>query len=307
LKWKRWASIATILLLTVGVAWTYLVVSYESPLGTDNRVLVKDPNGALSNGTMDDLATLSFAEGGEDLAWTSLQIEIIADEQQYTCSFGSQSTEDLNEGNVVATLGADGSTFTTIIDATEDTFTYLDVPNQLESNISNHTMRFSTTDIFFSEGVQWAFLEGQTIGEITSANSTSWSNETNDRLEWYTYDIAVHRVSPIEGTYLILEDSVIYKIQFLTYYNEEDESRFPTMLISTLDKTEFPALNNPNLVVPSPCLIQSGDETFSHWNATETITLLENGMNICSSPCSPEIIVLFETTIVKIENIESFT
>ena len=289
------------------MAWTYLVVSYESPLGTDNRVLVKDPNGALSNGTMDDLATLSFAEGGEDLAWTSLQIEIIADEQQYTCSFGSQSTEDLNEGNVVATLGADGSTFTTIIDATEDTFTYLDVPNQLESNISNHTMRFSTTDIFFSEGVQWAFLEGQTIGEITSANSTSWSNETNDRLEWYTYDIAVHRVSPIEGTYLILEDSVIYKIQFLTYYNEEDESRFPTMLISTLDKTEFPALNNPNLVVPSPCLIQSGDETFSHWNATETITLLENGMNICSSPCSPEIIVLFETTIVKIENIESFT
>ena len=307
MKWKRWASIATILLLTVGVAWTYLVVSYESPLGTDNRVLVKDPNGALSNGTMDDLATLSFAEGGEDLAWTSLQIEIIVDEQQYTCSFGSQSTEDLNEGNVVATLGADGSTFTTIIDATEDTFTYLDVPNQLESNISNHTMRFSTTDIFFSEGVQWAFLEGQTIGEITSANSTSWSNETNDRLEWYTYDIAVHRVSPIEGTYLILEDSVIYKIQFLTYYNEEDESRFPTMLISTLDKTEFPALNNPNLVVPSPCLIQSGDETFSHWNATETITLLENGMNICSSPCSPEIIVLFETTIVKIENIESFT
>ena len=307
MKWKHWASIATILLLTVGVAWTYLVVSYESPLGTDNRVLVKDPNGALSNGTMDDLATLSFAEGGEDLAWTSLQIEIIADEQQYTCSFGSQSTEDLNEGNVVATLGADGSTFTTIIDATEDTFTYLDVPNQLESNISNHTMRFSTTDIFFSEGVQWAFLEGQTIGEITSANSTSWSNETNDRLEWYTYDIAVHRVSPIEGTYLILEDSVIYKIQFLTYYNEEDESRFPTMLISTLDKTEFPALNNPNLVVPSPCLIQSGDETFSHWNATETITLLENGMNICSSPCSPEIIVLFETTIVKIENIESFT
>ena len=120
MKWKRWASIATILLLTVGVAWTYLVVSYESPLGTDNRVLVKDPNGALSNGTMDDLATLSFAEGGEDLAWTSLQIEIIADEQQYTCSFGSQSTEDLNEGNVVATLGADGSTFTTMIDATED-------------------------------------------------------------------------------------------------------------------------------------------------------------------------------------------
>lgn len=295
------------ILLTLGVAWTYLIVSYEPPLGTDNTVLVKDPDGVLSNGTMDELATLSFAEGGEGLAWTSLQIEIITNEQQYTCSFGSQSTEDLNEGNVVATLGADGSTFTTVIDATEDSFTYLDVPNQQESNITEHTMRFSTTDIFFSEGVQWAFIEGQNIGDITSANSTTWSNETDDRLEWYTYDISVHRVNPIDGTYLIVEDNVIYKIQFLTYYNNDDESRFPTMLISTLDKTEFPALNDPNLVVPSPCLIQSDDGTPSHWNATEIITLLENGMNICSSPCLLEVIVLYETTTVKIENIESLT
>ena len=307
MKWKRWASIATVMLLTLGAAWTYLIVSYEPPLGTDNTVLVKDLEGVLANGTMDELATLSFAEGGEDLAWTSLQIEIMTNEQQYTCSFGSQSIQDLNERNVVATLGADGSTFTTMIDATEDSFTYLDVPNQQESNLSDYTMRFSTTDVFFSEGIQWAFLEGQNIGEITSINSTKWSNATDDRLEWYTYDIAVHRVNPIFGTYLILEDSVVYKIQFLTYYSDEDESRYPTMLISTLDKTEFPALNNPNLVVPSPCLIQSDDDTLSYWNATETITLLENGMNICSSSCFLEVIVLYETRTVKIENIESLT
>ncbi len=307
LKWKRWVSVTAVVLLFVGVAWTFLVVSYESPLGTNNRVLVSDPSSSLSNGSTDELVSLSFAEGGEDLAWSSVQIEITANEQEYTCSFGSQSAEDLNDGKVKSTLGADGSTFTTVVDATGDTFTYFDLPNQQETNASEHTMKFSKTDIFFSEGTQWAFVEGQNIGEITSANSSSWSNETNERIEWYTYDLAVHRVDPNQGTYLIVQDDTTYKLQFLSYYNDDDESRFPTMLISALNKTEYPALNNPNLVVPSPCLIESDDDTLSHWNATESITLIENGVDICSSTCSLEVTILFETTGVKVENIEVIT
>ena len=70
------------MLLLVGVTWTYLVVSYESPLGTDNRVLVSDPADSLSNGSTDEIVTLTFAEGGEDLAWTSVQIEVTANEKQ---------------------------------------------------------------------------------------------------------------------------------------------------------------------------------------------------------------------------------
>lgn len=295
------------MLLFVGVAWTFLVVSYESPLGTNNRVLVSDPDGSLSNGSTDEIVSLSFAEGGEDLAWTSVQIELTVDDQQYTCSFGSQSAEGSNDGSVKSTLGADGSTFTTVVDATTDTFTYFDLPNQQESNESEHTMKFSKTDIFFSEGIQWTFIEGKNIDEITSINISSWSNETNERLEWYTYDLAVHRVDPNPGTYLLVQDDIIYKLQFLSYYNEDDESRFPTMLISALNKTEYPALNDPNLVVPSPCLIQSSDDTFSHWNATESITLIENGVDICPSTCSVEITILFETTGVKVENIETIT
>jgi hypothetical protein len=292
-------------LLFVGVAWTFLVVSYESPLGTNNRVIVSDPSGNLSNGSADELVTLAFAEGGEDLAWSSVQIEVIADEQQYTCSFGSQSAEGSGEGKITSTLGADGATFTTIIDATSDTFTYFDLPNQQESNESEHTMKFSKTDIFFSEGIQWTFVENQDIGEITSANSSTWSNDTDNRLEWYTYDIAVHRVDPNKGTYLLMHDEIIYKLQFLSYYNEADESRFPTMLISSLNKTEYPALSDPSLVIPSPCLIESDDETLSHWNSTETITLLENGIDICSRTCSFEVVMLFETTEVKIDNIDT--
>ena len=307
LKWKRWAFVTAVVLLFVGVAWTFLVVSYESPLGTNNRVIVSDSSNSLSNGSTDELASLSFAEGGEDLDWSSVQIEITANEQQHTCSFGRQSAESSNDGKVKSTLGADGSTFTTMIDATSDTFTYFDLPNQQESNVSVHTMKFSKTDIFFSQGIQWTFVEGQNIGDITSGNSSSWSNETNERIEWYTYDLAVHRVDPNQGTYLIVQDDIVYKLQFLSYYNDDDESRFPTMLISALNKTEYPALNDPNLVVPSPCLIESDDNTLSHWNATESITLIENGVDICSSTCSLKVTILFETVEVKVENIESTT
>ena len=294
------------MLLFVGVAWTYLVVSYESPLGTDNRVLVSDPTDSLSNGSTDKLVTLAFAEGDEDLAWTSVQIEVTANEKQYTCSFGSQSAEDSNTDKVTSMLGADGMTFTTVVDATADSFTYFDLPNQQESNDSAYSIRFSKTDIFLSEGVQWAFVEGKNIGEITSAN-VSWSNETDDRLDWYTYDMAVHRVNPNEGTYLLLEDGIIYKLEILSYYNEDDESRFPTMLISALNKTEYPALNDPNLVIPSPCLIESNDDTFSYWNSTETVTLSENGIDICPGECTFEVNILFETAKVKIENIDIIT
>jgi hypothetical protein len=307
LKWKRWASITAAVLLFVGVAWTFLVVSYESPLGTDNRVLVSDPTDSLSNGSTDELVTLVFAEGGEDLAWASVQIEVTANEKQYTCSFGSQSAEDSNTSKVTSMLGADGTTFTTVVDATAASFTYFDLPNQQESNDSAYSIRFSTTDIFLSEGVQWAFVEDKSIEEITSANSSSWSNETDDRLEWYTYDMAVHRVVPNKGTYLFLEDGIIYKLEILSYYNEDDESRFPTMLISALNKTEYPALNDPDLVIPSPCLIESNDNTFSHWNSTETVTLSENGIDICSGECTIEVNILYETAKVKITNIETIT
>ena len=306
LKWKRWVSVTAVVLLLVGVTWTFLVVSYESPLGTDNRVLVSDPTDSLSNGSTDELATLAFAEGGEDLAWTSVQIGITANEKEYTCSFGSQSAEDSSGGKVVSTLGADGTTFTTSIDARADTFTYFDIPNQQESNDSAYSMRFSKTDIFLSEGVQWAFVEGKNLGEITSANA-SWSNDTDDSLDWYTYDMAVHRVNPNEGTYLLLEDGIIYKLEILSYYNEDDESRFPTMLVSALNKTEYPALSDPNLIIPSPCLIEPNDDTFSHWNSTETVTLLENGIDICSGECTFEVNILFETAKVKITNIEIIT
>ena len=97
-------------------AWTYLVVSYDSPLGTDNVVVIERT--ATSNGTSDVLATLSFQDGAEDLDWASTLIEIEINEQSYTCSFGSQSVDWASNAKVNSRLSSDGVTFSTTIDAT---------------------------------------------------------------------------------------------------------------------------------------------------------------------------------------------
>ena len=107
------ALVATIIL----GAWTYLVVSYDSPLGTDNIVVVNQ-SGSTSNESDDLLATLSFGEDAEDLEWSSLTIEIEANEQVYTCSLGSQSVESDSESKVKSRLSSDGVTFSNTIDAT---------------------------------------------------------------------------------------------------------------------------------------------------------------------------------------------
>ena len=68
--------VATALVATIILgAWTYLVLSYDSPLGTDNTVVVQQSS-STSNGLDDYLATLTFGEGAEDLEWSSLAIEI---------------------------------------------------------------------------------------------------------------------------------------------------------------------------------------------------------------------------------------
>ena len=76
--------VATALVATIVLAaWTYLVVSYDSPLGTNNVVVIE--RSSTSNGTSDILATLSFEDGAEDLDWASMLIELQVAEQTYTC------------------------------------------------------------------------------------------------------------------------------------------------------------------------------------------------------------------------------
>jgi len=295
--------VATALVATIVLgAWTYLVVSYDSPLGTNNVVSIE--RSPTSNGSSDALATLSFQEGAEDLDWASMMIEVVVDEQSYTCSFGNQSVEVDEDAKVESRLSSDGVTFSTTIDATsEDAFTHVSIPMQGEGNESNYTIRASKTDIFFSEGIRWIYLPGSDFRDVNTANESEMSNSTSDRLEWYTYDLAAHRITPNDGTYILSQDGMLYKMQFLSYYNENDESRYISMLTSALIPDEHPALLDTDLVVPSPCLIETTGDSVQ-WNASEAITLHEQDTDICRDRCNLTINITYEMVAVKTENTE---
>ena len=259
-----------------------------------------------SDASMDNyLAQLSFADDAEDLLWSSIEITLFIEDKPNSCSFGSQSNSEQLDGNISSKLSADGSTFTTVVDATDtESFSYLDVSQQLEVNESQYWMKFSSTDVFFGENIRWTFLEGVEFSEVEIVAENELSNDTENRLEWYEYDLSVHRVNPNDGTYLIEKEDSWFKIKFLTYYNSEDESRYPTMQIAAVGNTSFPALQNPDLVVPSPCMIISDDVESDYWDSDETIILIENGVNLCDGKCSIKLEIKFETIAVEIDESE---
>ena len=304
-----WSRVFIGLALTLGVVtavWSLVIVSYESDLGTENGILVTEYDAVATNGSSDVLATLSFDKGGEPIPWSSLQLQLEIGQEAYGCTFGSQSAEADEASRVQPSLGADGQTFLTQIDATrEEQFTFVDVPNQASSNESDYTLRFSKTDVHLNDGVRWQFVEEESIENDFELDDTQFVNATEERLDWYTYDLAVHRVTPNDGVYVFEQDNQRYKIQFLTYYNDADEARYPTMLVSSLTPDTFPALNNPELVSPSPCLIMSEDIDRVNWDTDETITLRENGLNICEVDCNFSLVATFEGVTVRIVQSET--
>jgi len=301
MNWKRLAAATAILIVIAAAFWSYLVVTYESELGTSNVVKVDLTDSVSDSSSDNQLVSLDFSDDAEDLSWSSLEISIIVDQEIYGCSFGSQSNSEMEDSKVVPRLGADGQTFTTEVDATDsESYTFFDVAQQFESNESDYWMKFSSTDIYLDSDVTWAFFEGAYFSEVQSVPE-EMSNLTEDRLEWYEYDMAVHRVNPSDGVYVFAKDDLSLKVKFLTYYNEDDESRYPTMQIASVGNTSFPALDNPDLVVPSPCKIITDDLDTDFWNANETIHLIENGGNICDGVCEIELAIKYETINVEIE------
>jgi len=288
-------------LLIVGAVWYLQIVNYESSLGTNNVVNVDNNEEGHSNNIDDVLSVLSFKGEAENLSWSSLEITMIDQGQEYACTFGSQSSDNGQTGKIHSTLGADAKTFTTVIDATsEDEFTLIDISNQVESNESSYWLKFSKTDLFFAEDVRWKFLPNIEFASVETVNVSELSNNTDDRIEWYEYDFSVHRVIPNDGVYVIEKNDSLYKIKIISYYNSDDDSRYPTMQVSALNGTEFPALQNPNLVVPSPCKIIVDDQQPNYWNANETIILKENGINICAETCDLVLKIKYETIEVKV-------
>ena len=305
MNWKQIVAGTVALLLVAAAIWVYLVASYESGLGTSNTVLVSDSNSSTNNSNDNKLLELSFDTGAEDLLWASLGIELEIEGAMHTCSFGVQSNPDQSGKLISTNLGADGLTFTTVVNATDDEkFTFLDIGEQIEGNESNYWMKFSSTDIFLADGVKWLFLGDVDFKEVIEIPSNNLSNNTEDSLDWYTYDLSVHRIDPNDGVYVVEKNDMWFKINFLSYYNSDDESRFPAMQIAALNGSDFPALSNSDLVVPSPCIIYTEDSDFDYWNANETIILVENGINLCSQNCEINVKIKFETTPVDVSRTE---
>ena len=167
MNWKKLSAAVAILVVIAAAFWSYLVVTYESELGTSNVVQVDLTESVSNSGTDNQLVSLDFNDGAEDLSWSSLEISLLIDEQSYGCSFGSQSNSELGESKVVPRLGADGQTFTTEVDATDsESYTYFDLAQQLESNDSDYWMKFSSTDIYLDSDVTWAFVEGAVLSDV---------------------------------------------------------------------------------------------------------------------------------------------
>ena len=305
MNWKQIVAGTVALLLVAAAIWVYLVASYESGLGTSNTILVSDSNSPINNSNDNKMLELSFDKGAEDLLWASLGIELEIEGAMHTCSFGVQSNPDQSGELISTNLGADGLTFTTVVNATDDEkFTFLDIGEQIEGNESNYWMKFSSTDIFLADGVKWLFLDDVDFKEVIEIPSSNLSNNTEDSLDWYTYDLSVHRIDPNDGVYVVEKNDMWFKINFLSYYNSDDESRFPAMQIAALNGSDFPALSNSDLVVPSPCIILTEDSDIDYWNANETIILAENGINLCGQSCEIDVKIKFETTPVDVSRTE---
>ena len=73
------------------------------------------------------------------------------------------------------------------------------------------------------------------------------------------------------------------------------------MQIASLGNSTFPALENSDLVVPSPCKIVTDDLDGEYWNANETIRLIENEINLCDGICSINLEIKYETVNVEID------
>jgi len=285
---------ALFLALLVGAAgWTLLVVSHNEALGTDNQVRVQRLN--TTNNVTDTMAELSFIGEAEALDWSLLTVEVTTPSGTESCGFGLESSNDRAGDHVTSTLSPDGATFTVTVDATDDaSFVHLDLPNQNESTSANYTARFSTTSVFLAEGVRWAYLDGHGFSEPVNVSDVVFSNDTEEKLAWYDYDLAVHRVTPKDGLFLLEVDDVVYRLAFTTYYNDADEGRHPTFRFAAEEPDRFPALNDPDRVTPSSCLIVTDDEDAALWNGNETLHLVENGVELAALGDAVEVLITYE-------------
>ena len=294
---RVFAIFIAIVILIGGALWTWVVVSYSPEFTTENTFLGADHQSTTSNATEDSLLTIEIGSGQDVLGWDQLSVSLNLDGQQYPCSLTGISTVQQENSKVNTRLTADGTTFAIEVDATsEDSFVGLDFSTMKEVDVSNHSMKFSKTDIFLGNDSVAMIVTNQSFSELKSIPNGTFNLDDSERLDWYDYDFTVHRINPKEQVYVVQQAEITYKLQFISYYNDADESRHIQMLVAWLNGSQLPAFDDPTLIAESPCIIEGADDS---WSPNQSITILENGIDICNRACSVEISIQYQGVNVK--------
>lgn len=264
------------------------IISIEQGLGTKNILLLE--KGQSTESSQDALANVSFVKGGENLSLDSVQLSLISDGEEYPCMVGGVSSREQSNGTIQSKLNADGRTFTINIDSTSEDTHALDLFTMGASEAASASISFKRTDVFLGQNITGVAVQGN-FNDVTYSESLVFDESSEKRLEWYEYDFAIHQIIPNTEVYIVKEKGLYFKIQFLSYYNSNDESRHVTLLAAPLEEASIPALVDESMVRTSPCsIVEDGDGV---WGLSETITLQENNISICSGRCSLEIRALY--------------
>ncbi|MBT7961389.1 MAG: hypothetical protein HN765_05555 [Euryarchaeota archaeon] len=286
---RRITLMALFMVSIVSTGYYLNIVTYENTLGTQNTLTVN--TGTSTESTEDVLLDLSFAKGGENLSWNSVQLELNVEENTYPCMVGGMSSVVQDNGTVLSKLNADGKTFTINIDTNGEETQYLDLHTMSVSNESSFSLSFLQTDIFLGEGRKGIAVEGD-FSQIKADEGYVLDEDDEERLEWYSYDFSVHRIIPYSEVYLIEDRGVMFKVQFLNYYNSDGAPRHISLLAAPLGNSSIPALTDESMIQIAPCtVLDDGDGV---WGADEVISLQENGFSICEGECTVTVVALFE-------------
>jgi hypothetical protein len=286
---RRIALMALFMASIVSTGYYLNIVTYENTLGTQNTLAVN--TGMSTESTDDVILDLSFAKGGENLSWNSIQLELNVDDATYPCMVGGLSSVAQDNGTVLSKLNADGKTFTINIDTNGEDTQYLDLHTMSVSNESSFSLSFLQTDIFLGEGRKGLAVEDD-FSQVKADEEYVLDENGEERLEWYSYDFSVHRIVPDSEVYIVEDRGVVFKVQFLNYYNSDGQPRHYTLLAAPLGNSSIPALTDESMVQVTPCsIVEDGDGV---WSAEEVISLQENGISICDGECTVTVVALFE-------------
>ena len=284
-------------LILGALAWTWLVVSFEPELSTENTFVGHDAEGEVSNLSSDSLVTVEIDSGEDILGWDKLSVSLNVDGNEYDCSLTGISTVQQAGSKITTSLSADGSTFSIEVDATsEDSFAELDLSTMKQGENDSYSLKFSKTDIFLGSNATAMVVTNQSFSQIGSAPNGTYSLDDSERLDWYDYDFSVHRVNPKDQVYVIQEENITYKVQFISYYNEDDESRHIQLIVGWLSGRPLPAFQDPHLIAESPCIIEGAEAS---WSLNQVVSIRENGIDICNAACTVEIDIQYQGVNVK--------